>query len=104
MTVSALLGALLAVTAAQAQGIGNIRQRLQFARDVCGSCHGVRDGQTRSPFATAPTFEAIAKTPGMTAAALTFWLAAHSHPTMPNLILSSQQLRDVSAYILSLRD
>jgi hypothetical protein len=40
----------------------------------------------------------------MTAAALNFWLAAHVHPTMPLLILSSQQVRDVSAYILSLRD
>jgi len=43
-------------------------------------------------------------TPGMTAAALNFWLTAHVHPTMPLLILSSQQVRDVSAYILSLRD
>jgi hypothetical protein len=104
MTVSAMLGALLVVTAAQAQDIGNIRQGLQFARDVCGSCHAVRARQTRSPLATAPTLEAIAKTPGMTATALTFWLTAHSHPTMPNLILSSQQLRDASAYILSLKE
>jgi len=61
-------------------------------------------GQTRSPLAPAPSFEEIAKTPGMTAAALAFWLTAASHPAVPNLILPSQQLRDVSAYILSLRD
>ena len=42
--------------------------------------------------------------PGMTAAALTFWLTAQSHPTMPNLILSPQQVRNVSAYLLSLGD
>jgi mono/diheme cytochrome c family protein len=104
MTGSTVLGVLFAVTAAQAQDIGNIRQGLQLARDVCGACHAVRAGETRSPLATAPSFESIAKTPGMTVAALAFWLTAHSHPTMPNLILSSQQLRDVSAYILSLRD
>ena len=41
--------------------------------------------------------------PGMTEAALAVWLTAQSHPTMPNLILSSQQVRNVSAYLLSLR-
>ena len=39
----------------------------------------------------------------MTAAALNFWLTAQVHPTMPLLMLSSQQVKDVSAYILSLR-
>ena len=102
--VSAVFGVLATVTAVQAQDIGYIRQGRRFALDVCASCHAVRAGQTRSPLATAPSFEAIAKTPGMTAAALNFWLTAHPHPTMPLLILSSQQVRDVSAYILSLRN
>jgi hypothetical protein len=40
-----------------------------------------------------------------TAAALAFWLKPQSHhPTMPNFILSPQQVRNVSAYLLSLRD
>ena len=101
--VSAVFGA-LAITAVQAQNIGDLRQGRRLALDVCASCHAVRAGQTRSPLATAPSFEEIANTPGMTAAALAFWLTAASHPTMPNLILSSQQLRDASAYILSIRD
>ncbi len=84
--------------------LGDIRQGRRLALDVCASCHAVRAGQTQSPLATAPSFEEVANTPGMTAAALNFWLTAHAHPTMPLLILSSQQVRDVSAYILSLRD
>ena len=53
---------------------------------------------------SAPNFRAIAHTPGMTAAALTVWLTAHPHHRMPNLILTGEQVRDVSAYILSLQD
>jgi mono/diheme cytochrome c family protein len=102
--ISSLFGAVAAVTAVQAQHIGDIRKGRQLALDVCASCHAVRAGQTQSPLATAPSFEEIADTQGMTAAALNFWLTAHVHPTMPLLILSSRQVRDVSAYILSLRD
>jgi mono/diheme cytochrome c family protein len=102
--ISSLFGALAAVTAVQAQHVGDIRQGRRLAVDVCASCHAVRAGQTQSPLATAPSFKEVANTPGMTAAALNFWLTAHVHPTMPLLILSSQQVRDVSAFILSLRD
>ena len=103
--ISSLFGVLASVTAVQAQDIGDIRQGRNFAEDVCASCHAVRAGQTQtqSPLATAPSFEEIANTPGMTAAALNFWLTAQVHPTMPLLMLSSQQVKDVSAYILSLR-
>ena len=101
--ISSLLGALAAVTAVQAQHIGDIRQGRQLALDVCASCHAVRAGQTQSPLATAPSFEEIANTPGMTAAALNFALTAEVHPATPLLMLSSQQVGDVSAYILSLR-
>ena len=102
LIVSAAFGA-FAITAIQAQDIGDLRQGRRLAHDVCGSCHAVVAGQTQSPLATAPSFEEIAKTPGMTEAALAFWLTAASHPTMPNLIMSPQQLRDLSAYILGLQ-
>jgi mono/diheme cytochrome c family protein len=100
---SYLFGALAAVTAVQAQKLGDVRQGRQFALDACASCHAVRARQTQSPLTTAPSFGEIANTPGMTAGALNFWLTVQVHPAMPLLILSSQQARDVSAYILSLR-
>jgi mono/diheme cytochrome c family protein len=97
--ISSLFGAFVAVTAVQAQNIGDIRQGHQFALYACASCHAVH----QSPLATAPSFEEIANTPGMTEAALNFWLTAQVHPAMPLLKLSSQQVRNVSAYILSMR-
>jgi mono/diheme cytochrome c family protein len=102
--ISALLGTLSMVTAVQAQDLGDRQQGRQLATDVCASCHAVLAGQNRSPVARAPSFEAVAKTPGMTAAVLNFWLTAQADRTMPLLVLSQQQVRDVSAYILGLRD
>jgi hypothetical protein len=52
--------------------------------------------------AEAPRFEDIANTPGMTATALIAWFQT-SHPTMPNVILTDEQTRDIVQYILSLK-
>jgi mono/diheme cytochrome c family protein len=104
LIVSAVFSIVGVVTTVQAQDVGDVWQGQRLALDICASCHAVRTSQTLSPDAAAPTFGAIAHTPGMTAAALTVWLTAHPHHNMPNLILSGQQVRDVSAYILSLQD
>jgi mono/diheme cytochrome c family protein len=104
LIIAAVVGALTAVTAVQAQGIGDIQQGHQLAVDACASCHAVGPSQTQSPVANVPSFQRIARTSGMTATALAVWLTAHPHPMMPLLVLSSQEVHDVSAYILSLRD
>ena len=104
LIVSAVFSILGMVASTQAQDVGEVQQGRQLAIDVCASCHAVRAGQTQSPLAKAPSFEEIAHMPGMTAAALAFWFTARSHPTMPNFIFSPQQVRNGSAYILSLRD
>ena len=47
---------------------------------------------------------AISRTPrGVTATTLKVFLTS-SHPKMPNLILTPEEIADVTAYILSLRD
>ena len=104
LIVSVVFSIVCVVTTVQAQDVGDIWQGQRLALDICASCHAVGASQTLSPDAAAPTFRAIAHTPGMTEAALTVWLTAHPHHRMPNLILSGQQVRDVSAYILSLQD
>ena len=91
-------------TTVQAQDFGDSRQGRRLALDICASCHAVRAGEILSPDTAAPSFRAIAHTPGMTAAALTVWLTAHPHHSMPYLTLSREQVRDVSPYILSLQD
>jgi mono/diheme cytochrome c family protein len=103
----ALAAALLMRSGAMAQsslpGGGDPRQGRAFAVQTCTPCHVVT-GDQLAPFrfATSPSFSEIANVPGMTAMALTMWLTS-PHPTMPNLVLSSDEARDVIAYILSLR-
>jgi mono/diheme cytochrome c family protein len=88
-------------TVAGAQEVGDARKGLIFAERICAECHAVKAGQ-KVP-ATAPTFKAIANTPGMTAMALTIFFRT-PHRDMPNLVLTDDDRDDVIAYILSLRD
>lgn len=97
---SIIAGSIAIVPAVEAQ---DIHEGRQLALEVCAVCHAVLAGQAQSPSAEAPSFEAVAATPGMTAAALNVWLTAQDHPTMPNIVLSQTDVQDVSAYILSLR-
>ena len=56
-----------------------------------------------SPNKQAPPFKSIANTPGMSVTALTVW-SRTSHPTMPNFVIAPEDMDDLIAYILSLRD
>ena len=97
----AVIAGAIATVPVQAQ---DFRQGRKLALEVCAACHAVLADQSQSPVADAPSFEAVAATPGMTAAALNVWLTAQDHPTMPNIIPSQTAVQDVSAYILSLRE
>ena len=72
-----------------------------YAQQVCAACHAVLPNEEFSPLPQAPTFQSVADTPGMTELALSVWLQT-SHPTMPNIILTQDELRNVVAYIRSL--
>jgi mono/diheme cytochrome c family protein len=86
----------------QAQSVGDPMKRAVIARQVCAECHAVERGQRQSSNAHAPAFEAVAKMPGMTSIALTAALRT-SHRVMPDIVLSDEQLRNVVAYFLSLK-
>jgi mono/diheme cytochrome c family protein len=73
-----------------------------YAQQVCATCHAVEPGEQDSPLFEAPTFQSVADTPGMTEMALSVWLQS-SHPTMPNIVLSQDEMRNVVAYIHSLK-
>lgn len=89
--------------AACAQAQASTRRGSEIAYSVCAACHGTRVGEVYSPNPFAPSFEDIANTPGMTAAALRVALNT-SHRTMPNIILNNAQQRDIIAYILTMQD
>jgi mono/diheme cytochrome c family protein len=91
---------LVSYSAAKAQD-ADIAAGAAYAEEVCAACHAVLANENMSPLPQAPTFQSVADTPGMTEMALTVWMQS-SHPTMPNIILKSDELRNVAAYIRSL--
>jgi mono/diheme cytochrome c family protein len=98
-------------TTAWAQTQGDPEAGQALAREVCANCHAVLPGEGVDPdpdplpfeeLVPLP-FEDIANTPGVTPMALIAWLTT-SHPTMPDIILKDEELRNVVAYILSLKE
>jgi mono/diheme cytochrome c family protein len=73
------------------------------ASESCALCHAISpEDSSVWPVPDAPSFQEVADTPGMTAMALFAWMTT-SHPTMPDIILPPEELRNVVAYILSLQ-
>jgi mono/diheme cytochrome c family protein len=95
-----------AIGAADAQtqgGQGNAAAGRAFALQVCTPCHVVSRHQLSPPrFAVGPTFDAIANDATTTPSALHAFLST-PHPTMPNLILTRREQRNIIAYIMSLK-
>ena len=100
--LAAFFALLAAAERVWAQDDGAVLKGETIARQICAECHAVQKGQLQSPNGQAPTFKAVATTPGMTTIALAAALRT-SHRTMPNIILADDDLRDVAAYITSLR-
>jgi len=100
--IVAAIGSVVAVTLAHAQQLSDRQKGRILARQVCAECHAVGRQGRRSPNSEAPSFVAVASTPGMTEMALNVFFQT-SHRAMPNLILTSDQKREIIAYILSLR-
>jgi mono/diheme cytochrome c family protein len=92
----------IATAGANAQSVGDAAKGRAFAQQICSECHNIEKGQRPSPNGIAPNFETIARTPGLTAIALTAALRT-SHRTMPNIIIPDDDLRNVVAYVLSLQ-
>jgi mono/diheme cytochrome c family protein len=103
MLTLASLATLAAAGARAQEDVGDPEAGFAVASEICASCHAITREQSMSPILEAPRFEDVANTPGMTAMALFAWMTT-SHPTMPNIILEPEDLRNVVAYILSLKD
>jgi mono/diheme cytochrome c family protein len=67
----------------------------------CSQCHAVKPDQT-SPNPAAPRFPDVAAEPSMTEYALRAFLKT-PHPTMPNIMMKSDDMDDIVSYILSLK-
>ena len=103
LTCSMIIAAsVLASGHVAAQEAGQPEKGLALAQQDCAQCHAIDKRTLRSPNPAAPRFEAVANTPGMTAITLTVALRS-SHRMMPNLVLDADELRNIAAYILSLK-
>ena len=103
MLAVCLTGALAVLSAtASAQELGSPARGQRVAETICSECHAIQKGATRSANANAPAFEKLAKTPGMTAMAFRVWLRS-SHKEMPNIMLKTDEVDDVIAYVQSLK-
>jgi len=94
-----VLAAALAATAFAKAQDGDIAAGHGLAREARRACHIV-DPEARPPriFEIGPAFRDIANTPGMTRTAIRVFLAS-SHPEMPNPILTTDEIADVTANI-----
>jgi len=95
---SAILVAASAGLAAEQPGTGDPQAGFAYAKEVCANCHAISDYASPVPAATPFDKIAISKS----AEALFAWMHS-THPTMPNIALTQQDLNDVIAYILSLK-
>ncbi len=93
---------LLAGTA-MAQENGDAARGAAFAAANCSECHEIRPGHYESPWFDVPSFEDIANAEGMSEIAL-FAFFRTSHMDMPNFVISPDDIRDLTAYLLTMRD
>lgn len=93
----------LVVTPAWALDTGDAEQGHELAKETCAQCHGIEKGYEASPEPFAPTFEAVANSPGMSALAISVFLRT-PHATMPNLVLKTEEIEDIVAYITSMKE
>jgi mono/diheme cytochrome c family protein len=86
-----------------AMDIADARKGLRYAQKACAACHNVSESSAPSPNSKAPPFKLVANLPGASLAGLTEW-SRTPHSSMPNLIVEPNDMDDVIAYILTLKD
>jgi mono/diheme cytochrome c family protein len=91
----------LAAGTAAAQ-TGDAQRGRELAERICSSCHNVRADPAATLMSDVVSFASVANRPGVTAEMLAGRIIV-PHPAMPDVQLSVRELRDVIAYILSLK-
>jgi mono/diheme cytochrome c family protein len=93
----------LSIAPTEAQPVpGDAKRGQELSLRVCSGCHSVSPNSTAPINADVPTFAAIASDPDTTAERLAGRIIV-PHPPMPNVQLTIMEMRDIIAYILSLK-
>lgn len=101
--VFAAIALVAASGGAPAVELGDPERGYAYAEANCTECHAIDRGDYDSPYYGAPPFSEVANVPAMSELAL-FSFFQTPHPTMPNLMVPSSDVRDLVAYIRSLRN
>jgi mono/diheme cytochrome c family protein len=88
---------------ASAVELGDPEAGLAYARQNCSECHAVEPEEYEGPYSDIPGFEEEANTPGISELALVSFFQT-PHPSMPDFMVPSADIRNLIAYILSLKD
>lgn len=96
----ALVASVAFLQATEAQSVDPSLGR-HLAETVCNACHQVGTAPPQNAQSGAPSFAAISHMRSMTETAIKVFLRT-SHRTMPNIILSREEVDSVAAYIATL--
>ena len=103
LQLMALMVAVLATRVTWAAGDAtDVSAGRELALNWCSECHLVAENQERVSSDAVPTFFAIANHRSTTELGLRVFLTS-PHGTMPNIMLTREQIDEIIAYILSLR-
>ncbi len=83
-------------------GLADPARGRDVASRLCTSCHVIDRDATTPMRADIPSFAAIARRTGATAEHLAGRIIV-PHPVMPGVALTAQEIRDIVAYILTLK-
>lgn len=101
--VLSALSAVASVNPTFAQmGLADAKRGEELSARVCSGCHIVAPSSASTANADVPTFAAIAGRPDTTAERLAGRIIV-PHPPMPATQLTVAEMRDIIAYILSLK-
>ena len=99
-----LFAALTFSGGAMAQSNGDPAAGKQLALELCSGCHVVADDQVRPAIDVVPAFAVIANKRETTDFRIRVFLQDTPHPVMPNFVFADDEVENLIAYILSLRD
>lgn len=75
----------------------------KFAMNRCSDCHSIGYGET-STLPEAPSFAAIANTPGLSKTTLDQWMRNHrNYPREMYFEIPAEHIDDLTAYMMTLR-
>gem|GEM_PF-2471453 len=97
-----MMGLVLCGSALAQQTRGDPIAGRDAAMRLCAGCHAVAAEQARNATDAAPPFIALARDPAITELSLPVFLKT-PHSRMPSVVLASEEIANITSYVLSLR-